>query len=225
MIHLHDNASYMGVEPLRVMWLFWPFILLLICALPCLHARNAAEIRTRLFLLAGAVVIGSFLITAWFHVTDAVRSPSLLTRPLLAWILGVTIALAGHTLIHLSLDLRLLPPIKRNRVARGLIVASLMLGIVIVAGQARYWSVRYSDADAWSAHDVAQAAYEAGDRMTAEWRQQHPDQWEFLLLRANTLHERGRMAEAQALYGNLRQMDAAEWPDGLSTWLARFEAR
>lgn len=204
-----------------VLWLFWPFIVLLLGASLCLCTERAAEIRARLNILAGSMILGTYLFVCWFHVGDALRVPSLLSRPLVVWILAVTLALMGHALIHLISDMRLLPPTQGKRIASLLIGTSLFLGVMIAVGLIRHWGARYSDRAAWAAHERPPEAYEAADCMTAEWVEAFPDQWEFILLRANTLHSMGDIEEARDLYERLVQRIDGEVPDGLRAWLAQ----
>ncbi len=201
-----------AVEYLR---LFWPYTIFMIAALILLQGAQAADIRNCIVLFTGSVVLGVYLSASWLALTFLSVPAALMTKPLLLWLALVTGALAGHALIHIVSGLCALPKHRRNTMASLLIGLSFVLGLVMGMSHIRYCLSLHDDAAAIAAHERERDAYEATDRMTAMWVEEHPESWEFLLLRANTLYEQNRIAEARTLDQHILAIMPDDLPDSL----------
>lgn len=217
-------------------WLFVPYMVLVTAAVFLLKGRNAGEVRVRIAVFTGGLVIGMLLCTMWLLTgVQFCRYPPLagapgpahsrgallLTGPMLWRIIPLFSAVSVHSLIHIAAGLRAAPRCWRNKAASLFIAVAVGLAACSITPQVRFWKRLYSrEAMAASREALSRMAASTDDR-TRRWANDHPADWGALLLRANFLYESGRDVEARAVDKTMLQLPGDSLPEGLRSWIDR----
>jgi hypothetical protein len=217
-------------------WLFLPYGILVTAAVFLLKGKNVAEVRIRLAVFTGGVVVGMLLCTMWlmtgFRFTGAAyavgaadprhsRTAVLLTGPLLWRIVPVSVAVSAHALVHLVAGLRAAPRTCRNKVAFLFIATAVWLALYSLFPQVRFWRRLYNREAMAASRDALLEISTSTDELTKQWADDHPDDWGMLLLRANLLHESGRFEEAKDVDETILRLPGDSLPKGLKPWIER----
>ena len=209
---------------------FAVYFIFLIAACFLIAGNGAAEIRNRITVFTGSLVVGMYFAFIWFVFQDSVlgRQPSifpslshlsqvrsqLLTPRLMWWLIPVFGALALHSAFHLLHGLWKLPGLRRNTIASYLIIAALSFGIFSPIPMVRFWRGRMVSPDTVrEATELLSIMRKDTAIITRQWVIDNPNDPLYILVRANHLYELGRIEEAQILYGRI--MDIADIPEGL----------
>jgi hypothetical protein len=215
---------------------FAVYFIFMIAACFLLAGNGAAEIRNRITVFTGSLVVGMYFALIWFVFQDSVfgrqpsifpslQSPSqirsqLLTPRLMWWLIPVFGALALHSAFHLLHGLWKLPSLLRNTIASYLIIAALSFGIFSPIPMARFWRGLMLPPDSVREATALLASMQKDtDVMTRQWVIDNPNAPLYIVVRANSLYGRGRLEEADVLYRGL--MDIADLPVGLGLFVQR----
>ena len=215
---------------------FAVYFIFMIAAFFLLAGNGAAEIRNRITVFTGSLVVGMYFAFIWFVFQDSVlgrqlsifpslQSPSqirsqLLTPRLMWWLIPVFGALALHSAFHLLHGLWKLPSLLRNTIASYLIIAALSFGIFSPIPMARFWRGLMLPPDSVREATALLATMQKDtDVMTRQWIIDNPNAPLYIVVRANFLYEYGRIEEAQVLYKRL--MNIADIPEGLKVFVRK----
>lgn len=210
------------------------YALLVITAFILIKGREAGMARSCIVLFTGAFVVGGFLANLWLmmgmtfpygserdYLPLLTLGGALYTGPLLrriTWIMG---GLAGHALIYLVWALRQLDPLKRNRIAIGLLVPAVAIALYSPLPQIRFWKRIYNADNMRAAIEWHNRALSKTDFVTAKWVAEDETDWRSLLLRANHLYESRRSKEAVKVDGWILELPRDEVPEGLREFIQR----
>ena len=234
------TAAEMALGALRISrllgWVSVPCFLLAVAGVFLLKGKHAGEVRIRIAVLNGSLILGTMLCTMWLltsldlnrgHWVSSAPDPLhsratlLLTGPVLWRILPVFLAVAGHSLIYIAVGLRALPRSFRNKLASLLLGVAFVLSASTVIPQVRFWKALYSQ-EAMAASREALSQMEIWtDQLTGQWANEHPGDWEALFLRANVLYDSGKQAEAKAMDKAILRLSDENLPAGLRSFVAR----
>ena len=215
---------------------FAVYFIFMIAAFFLLAGEGAAEIRNRITVFTGSLVVGMYFALIWFVYQDSVTGvrpsifPSLshlsqlrsqlLTPRLMWWLIPVFGSLALHSAFHLLHGLWKLPGLRRNTIASYLIIAALSFGIFGPIPMARFWRGLMLPPDSVrEATTLLSIMQKDTDIMTRQWVIDNPNDPLYILVRANSLYENDRFEEAHVLYGRL--MAIADIPDSLRLFVQK----
>ncbi len=212
----------------RILGLFGPYVLLMGVAFFLLNGRDAPELRNRITIFTASLVIGLYLCTLWITLTfvhepvhvraltlyTLVPNPSVMMSVLKPAVL-ISGALCVHALLYIVSGLRAAPRNHRNHNATIMICIALLTACIPPAAVARYWNQTHNPRRMAEAYDAVQASHRRTDEITARWAEQHPDTWQFLLLRAHYLRDTGRAGEADRLIERIRNQPDFDLPPRL----------
>ncbi len=205
--------------------LYGAAILLLIGVMGLLNGPGASGLRTRLAVFHASVVTGLYFCTTWLMLNlrlgdsngPVVSAAGLwLTGPVLWRIIPLFLALSVHEFVYIAGGLRALRRNRRNALAAVVLAATCVLAYGGLVPHARFWRGLYGPDSRARSPALQSPAVRDTEAQTARWVREHPDSWQFRLLRAQALQDQGRTEEAHEEVRVLLQMEeSGDLPAGL----------